>query len=152
MLANGEIFMGGEESAGMSIAGHVPEKDGILACLLVTEMVAKTGKSIQELSQNLFDRVGRVYSSREDIRITNGMQNSLSRTLESPPSMMARIPVRDVNRMDGCKLVLEDNSWFLLRPSGTEPLVRCYGEADTAEQLQKIMAAGRSLLQETSHD
>lgn len=150
MLANGEICMGGEESAGMSITGHVPEKDGILACLLVTEMVAKTGKSIRELSHDLFARVGKVFSEREDVRITNGMQASLSKTIESPPSMLAGIAVREVNRMDGCKLVMEDNSWFLLRPSGTEPLVRCYGEADTAEQLQKVMAAGRSLLQEKS--
>lgn len=79
--------------------------------------------------------------------LTNGMRESLARTLENPPSSLAGTSVREVNKIDGCKLLLTDGSWFLFRPSGTEPLVRCYGEAKTPEMLDMIMLAGRELLQ-----
>lgn len=146
LLANGEVHMGAEESAGMSISGHVPEKDGILACLLVAEMVARTGKNLQDLLQDLFHRVGSVFTQREDIALNDGMRDALAKTLDSPPASLAGVSVQDINRMDGCKFLLEDGSWFLLRPSGTEPLVRCYGESHTREQLKQVMEAGCALL------
>jgi phosphoglucomutase len=150
LLAKGEVMMGGEESAGMSIAGHVPEKDGILACLLVSEMVAKTGKGIKELLKDLNHRVGPLYTKREDVTLTEAMQENLTKVQDNPPEIFAEQRVQSVNRLDGCKLQLVDGSWFLLRPSGTEPLVRCYGEASTQEQLQELMMAGRQLLQGSS--
>ncbi|RMH32226.1 MAG: phosphoglucomutase/phosphomannomutase family protein [Nitrospirae bacterium] len=149
LLAKGAVILGGEESAGLSIQGHVPEKDGMLACALVTEMVAVTGKTIQELVMDLYHRVGRVWTRREDLPITSRMRELLDQKLEHPPSSLAGMEVVDVNRLDGCKLILSDGSWFLLRPSGTEPIVRCYGEAKTAEQLERIMRAGRTWLCET---
>jgi len=150
LLAKGEVMMGGEESAGMSIAGHVPEKDGILACLLVSEMVARTGKGIKELLEDLIRRVGPLYTKREDVTLTGAMRDNLLKIQDVPPGAFAGQPVQAVNRLDGCKLQLADGSWFLLRPSGTEPLVRCYGEASTQERLQELMMAGRQLLQGTS--
>jgi len=150
LLAKGEVMMGGEESAGMSIAGHVPEKDGILACLLVSEMVAKTGKGIKELLKDLIHRVGPLYSTREDVTLTEAMQENLTKVQDNPPEFFAEQRIQSVNRLDGCKLQLVDGSWFLLRPSGTEPLVRCYGEASTQERLQELMMAGKKLLQGTS--
>ncbi|MDT7043103.1 phosphoglucomutase/phosphomannomutase family protein [Candidatus Nitronereus thalassa] len=146
LLARGDVMMGGEESAGMSISGHVPEKDGILACLLVAEMVARTGKGIKELLTNLIERVGPVYSRREDVMVTESMQENLSKVREEPPGAFAGQPIQTVNQLDGCKLQMEDGSWFLLRPSGTEPLVRCYGEASTKERLDELMLSGRKLL------
>jgi len=146
LLAKGKVMMGGEESAGMSIIGHVPEKDGILACLLVSEMVARTGKSMKELSANLLDRVGGLYSQREDVTLTEDMQENLTKVQANPPESFAGQPVQTINRLDGCKLQMADGSWFLLRPSGTEPLVRCYGEAHTQERLQELILAGRQLL------
>ncbi len=146
LLAKGEIVFGGEESAGMSIKGHVPEKDGILACALVAEMVAFTGKTVQALLADLFQRVGATFTTRQDLPVTESMQTSIKQVIETPPNTFAGLEVQRVNRLDGCKLVLPDASWFLIRPSGTEPIVRCYGEASTAERLAEIMKAGQELL------
>ena len=146
LLAKGEIVFGGEESAGLSIKGHVPEKDGILAGALVAEMVAFTGKTIQDLLKDLFERVGALYSSREDLTINETMQGQVKQVIDSPPTTFAGLEVSQVNKLDGCKLLLSDGSWYLIRPSGTEPIVRCYGEANTPERLTNIMQAGRELL------
>lgn len=147
LLAKGEVMMGGEESAGMSITGHVPEKDGILACLLVAEMVARTGKGIKELQADLDNRVGPLYNKREDVTLTDSMQENLTKVQQDPPETFAGQSIQEVNRLDGCKLHMEDGSWFLFRPSGTEPLVRCYGEASSQQRLHDLMVAGRQILQ-----
>ncbi len=146
LLAKGDVVMGGEERAGLSIQGHVPEKDGILACALVAEMVASTGKTLRELLHDLFIRVGTCYTVRDDITIDEGVKRRLDGIIESPPETFAGVKVSQVNRVDGCKLLLADGNWFLLRPSGTEPIVRCYSEANTEERLQQIAQAGRVLL------
>ncbi len=146
LMAKDEIRMGGEESAGLSIQGHVPEKDGILACLLVTEMIARTKKTLGELREDLFRRVGPVFSSRHDHPLTDTMQENVLKIQQSPPDDLAGKSVQEVNTLDGCKLVLEDGSWFLFRPSGTEPLVRCYAEASTREEMEVLMEAGQQLL------
>ena len=146
LLAKGEVVFGGEESAGLSIHGHVPEKDGILAGALVAEMVAFTGKSIQELLADVCQRVGTRHSQRTDLSTSDPMQDTIKRVVDHPPTTFAGDEVRQVNKMDGCKLILQDGSWFLLRPSGTEPIVRCYGEAKSPERLKEIMQAGHDLL------
>jgi len=147
LLAKGEVEFGGEESAGLSIKGHVPEKDGILAGALVAEMVAFTGKTIKELLADLFERIGTFYNRRMDLIISESMQAQVKQVVEHPPGTFAGSEVVQVNKMDGCKLVLPDGGWFLIRPSGTEPIVRCYGEAKTPDRLEAIMQAGRGLLQ-----
>ncbi len=146
LLAKGEAVLGGEESAGMSITGHVPEKDGILACALVTEMVANTGKTVRELLGELFQKVGPIYTKREDVTVHEKMRERLDMVLAQPPDSFGGSRIVQVNQMDGCKLLMDDGSWFLLRPSGTEPIVRCYGEAKTFERLKQIMQAGHALL------
>ena len=146
LLAKGEVVMGGEESAGLSIQGHVPEKDGILACALVVEMVAHTGKTLRELRDDLFSRVGTIFTAREDLKIDQGMRQALDKIVETPPKSFADMEVVQINRLDGCKLLLGDGSWFLLRPSGTEPIVRCYSEAKTEDRLKQVVQAGRTLL------
>ncbi len=145
-MAKGEAVLGGEESAGMSITGHVPEKDGILACALVTEMVANTGKTVRELLGELFQKVGPIYTKREDVTVHEKMRERLDMVLAQPPDSFGGSRIVQVNQMDGCKLLMDDGSWFLLRPSGTEPIVRCYGEAKTFERLKQIMQAGHALL------
>ena len=146
LLAKREIVFGGEESAGMSIKGHVPEKDGILAGALVAEMVAFTGKTIQDSLKNLFQRVGPVSTTRKDLPITQLMREQIKQVIDHPPTSFAGAEVTQVNKLDGCKLLLSDGGWFLLRPSGTEPIVRCYGEAKTPDRLKEIMQAGKDLL------
>ncbi len=147
LLAKGEIVFGGEESAGLSIKGHVPEKDGILAGALVAEMVAFTGKTIQALLKDLFERVGVLQSTREDLTISEHMREQVKSIIDQPPTTFAGEEVTQVNKLDGCKWLLPDGSWYLIRPSGTEPIVRCYAEAKTLKRLEEIMQAGRDLLQ-----
>ncbi|HSF09772.1 MAG TPA: hypothetical protein VLA60_10175, partial [Nitrospirales bacterium] len=146
LLAKGEVVFGGEESAGMSIKGHVPETDGILAGALVAEMVAFTGQTIQELLKDLFDRVGAAFTARQDLPMSEHLKTQVKQVLEHPPSEFAGAEVIHVNKLDGCKLILPDDSWYLIRLAGTESLVRCYGEAKTPERLEEIMQAGRELL------
>lgn len=150
LLAKGEIVFGGEESAGLSIKGHVPEKDGILAGALVAEMVAFTGKTIQALLEDLFNRVGALYSSRQDLQMTESLQEQVKQIIDHPPSTFAGTEVTQVNKLDGCKLLLSDGGWYLIRPSGTEPIIRCYGEANTTERLEEIMQAGQELLKKST--
>ena len=146
LLSKGEVVMGGEESAGLSIQGHVPEKDGILACALVAEMIAHTGKTLLELRNDLFSRVGTFFTARDDISVDEGVRKRLDGIIDSPPESFANVEVAKINRLDGCQLLLADDSWFLLRPSGTEPIVRCYSEANSQQRLQQIVQAGRTLL------
>lgn len=150
LLAKGEIVFGGEESAGLSIKGHVPEKDGILAGALVAEMVAFTGKTIQALLEDLFNRVGALYSSRQDLQMTESLQEQVKQIIDHPPSTFAGTEVTQVNKLDGCKLLLSDGGWYLVRPSGTEPIIRCYGEANTTDRLEEIMQAGQELLKKST--
>ena len=145
-IADGSAVFGGEESAGLAITGHVPDKDGVLACLLVAEMVARTGKGIREQLEALFRRVGSYHGDRVDIAANPSVGVRLAAVLADPPTTLAGVAVRAVSRLDGCKLVLADGAWFLLRPSGTEPLVRCYAEAGSPERLVAVLAAGRQLL------
>lgn len=130
----------------MSIKGHVPEKDGILAGALVAEMVAFTGQTIQELLKDLFARVGAAFTTRQDLPISEHLSAQVKQVFEHPPSVFAGTEVMHVNKLDGCKLILPDDAWFLIRLSGTESLVRCYGEAKTPERLAEIMNAGKELL------
>jgi alpha-D-glucose phosphate-specific phosphoglucomutase len=143
MIARDELLLGGEESGGLSIRGHVPEKDGILACLLVVEMVARTGKSLQALLSDLFARVGPLYPLRRDVHLTASQQARLKETLGSPPTQLAEMRVERVEKMDGLKLYLHGGSWLLVRASGTEPVVRLYAEAGKVEMTDTLLEEGR---------
>lgn len=143
MIARGELLLGGEESGGLSIRGHVPEKDGILACLLTVEMVARTGKSLAALLSDLFRRVGPLYPLRQDVHVTTSQQLRLQETLAAPPDRLAGISVERAVRIDGLKLYLQDGSWLLVRASGTEPVVRFYAEAAAEEKTRALLADGR---------
>ena len=138
--------MGGEESAGLSVAGHLPEKDGILACLLVTEMVARTGKRIFELTQDLFQEFGPFYSKRIDVKLTPQLKESLQRKLVNPPRELGGLKVRNVKTIDGVKLEFNDQTWLLFRLSGTEPVARMYAEACTPKELKNLIDAGKKLV------
>ncbi len=145
-IRDDRILIGGEESAGLTVRGHVPDKDGILACLLVAEMVAVEGKSLTELLADLYRRVGEFYTRRENIRLSPELERVLAQKLESPPEEIAGKKVSDVITMDGSKFILSDGSWVLFRKSGTEPVVRVYGEAGSAAELDEIMRAAEEYI------
>ncbi|MBI3398752.1 MAG: phosphoglucomutase/phosphomannomutase family protein [Deltaproteobacteria bacterium] len=146
LITTGKILIGGEESAGLSVRGHVPEKDGMLTCLLATEMVAREGKSLKELLNDLYKRVGRFVTSRENIHLGTLSKKGLAEMLSKPPKIIAGLSVKDARDVDGIKFLLEGGCWLLMRESGTEPLVRLYGEARNEDELERIMKAGRELI------
>ncbi len=141
-----KIALGGEESAGMSMYRHLPEKDGILACLLVAEMVARTGKKIGQLVEEMHEEFGYFYSKRVDLKLTPQLKDSLQQKLENPPSELDGHAVRDVNTTDGVKLIFDDQTWLLFRLSGTEPVARVYAEACSPKDLKHILDAGRKFV------
>ena len=145
-LTSRRAFLVCEESAGLSVRGHVPEKDGILAGLLAAEMVAVRRRSIRDQVRDLFKKVGPLHSRRIDYHIDAAARERLARRLEDVPSTFAGRRVASLNTSDGRKMIFTDGSWILFRPSGTEPLVRCYAEARTPKALGSLLAAGRALL------
>ncbi len=140
------ILIGGEESAGLTISGHVPEKDGILACLLVAEMVAVERRKLGELLDDLYRRVGEVHTRRVNLRLSGDLAEEFDTRLETPPTEIGGRRIREIIKIDGNKYLFEDGSWMLLRKSGTEPVVRLYGEASTQAALDEVMAAGEEFV------
>ena len=145
-LLAGEILLGGEESAGLTVEGHVPEKDGILADLLVAEMVGATGKTLTELSAALTERIGPFSTSRLDLELSEAARSRLQTLRASPPGRFGGRSVASVHLLDGIKLLLSDGSWILFRESGTEPVARVYVEAASDEAVRALSEAGRELL------
>lgn len=135
-----KIALGGEESAGLTIRGHIPEKDGILACLLVAEMVAGRGASVKEQIQRLFKKVGREFwPIRENLHLSDEQKaNAIKKVAVDSSTLLGR-KVVSVDRTDGAKFVFDDGSWMLLRLSGTEPLLRIYVEAESEAASQRLV-------------
>ncbi len=133
MIARQELALGGEESAGFSMAGHVPEKDGILVCLLVAEMVAVLGQPLAQLHNILARRFGERHSHRDDVPLTAEILSSLRRRMANPPQSVGERRALKVSSPDGTKWVFGPREWALVRLSGTEPLARLYVESDTRE-------------------
>ncbi len=145
-LIAGEIIFGAEESAGLTIEGHVPEKDGILADLLVAEMAGASGKTLDELSEELRRQIGPFFSTRLDLPASPEEKQALKTRRASPPERFAGRRVASVNQLDGMKLLLDDGSWILVRESGTEPVARVYAEAKSETDCVALARAGRELL------
>jgi alpha-D-glucose phosphate-specific phosphoglucomutase len=128
LINQDKIIIGGEESAGLTIRGHVPEKDGVLAGLLVTEMVARRGKNLGTQLNELFAQVGSYYPHRENFRLTSEVKAKFTEKVKGDPAELGGRKVSSIVRTDGLKLILEDGSWVCYRLSGTEPVVRVYTE------------------------
>jgi phosphoglucomutase len=143
LIKQDKIAIGGEESAGLSIRYHVPEKDGVLAGLLCCEMVACRGKSLAAQLQDLFAKVGSFYSRRENFRLTQEVKAKFTEKLRCDARELAGRKVRELVRTDGLKLIFEDGGWVCYRLSGTEPVVRVYSEARTPGDLEKLSAAAK---------
>lgn len=146
LINEDKIILGGEESAGLSIKGHYPEKDGIIACLLAAEAVAVRGKSLTEQLNELYERVGKLESGRIGVKLTDEIAKSLQEKLSQEPSEIGGKKVEKINRMDGVKFIFTDGSWMLMRPSGTEPLVRIYAETENLQDLEVLLEQGRRYL------
>jgi alpha-D-glucose phosphate-specific phosphoglucomutase len=140
-ISRDKILIGGEESAGLTVRGHVPDKDGILACLLVAEMVAVEGKSLGELLADLYRRVGEFHTRRQNIHLSPELEEGYGAKVANPPAEIAGKKVEKVITVDGVKLLFRDGSWVLFRKSGTEPVVRVYAEASSTAELERLIVA-----------
>lgn len=138
------IAIGGEESAGLTIRGHVPEKDGVIAGLLCAEMVAVRKQSLGEQLRKLFNRVGSFYPRRENFRLTPEVKEKFTEKVKKDPADLGGRRVSQVVRTDGLKLVLADGSWVCYRLSGTEPVVRVYSESRKESDLESLSEAAKA--------
>lgn len=146
LLERGAI-LGGEESGGLSIKGHIPEKDGILAVALVTDMVASRGCSLTQAIAELEKQFGRIANERLDIHCTPAEKKRVAGMFPIwRPNQLGGLKVVDKITVDGCKFLLSDGSWALLRPSGTEPLFRLYVETFDWGNLRRIQGEVRGCL------
>ncbi|MGH9560715.1 MAG: phosphoglucomutase/phosphomannomutase family protein, partial [Terracidiphilus sp.] len=145
LLREDKIALGGEESAGMTIRGHLPEKDGILACLLVAEMIAARQTSLAQQLRDLFKRVGREFwPIRLNLHLPPEVQAKLPERLRGDFQEFTGRRVARMNRIDGLKLIFENGDWLLMRASGTEPVVRIYAEAASPAASEKLAADARA--------
>lgn len=146
-IVEGDVLVGGEESGGMAVKGHIPERDGIYIGLLVAEMVAKRGKTLSQLVDEVFAEFGVHVDLRLDVHTTHEKKDAiLKRLADGGLTEIAGQKVKAVETLDGYKHLLDGDSgaWLLVRPSGTEPVLRIYAEADSRE-------AAKTLLDDTAH-
>jgi alpha-D-glucose phosphate-specific phosphoglucomutase len=146
LIKQDKIALGGEESAGLTIRGHVPEKDGILACLLVAEAVARRGLSVRQQIEALFNKVGPVYTVRINLTLDPQVKQHLLSKLERDWDRFDSERVSKIDRTDGLKLILADGAWVLMRPSGTEPVVRVYCEAPAQSELDRLVESAKAFV------
>jgi len=145
-ILTNDVLIGGEESGGITIRGHIPEGDGILMGLLLLEVMATLRQPLHVIIQDLMDDIGPFYYARHDARTQPFSKSELvARLTANAPSELAGVPVHQVNDSDGVKYLLADDSWLLIRPSGTEPVLRIYSEARSPERVQTLLKAGARL-------
>jgi alpha-D-glucose phosphate-specific phosphoglucomutase len=151
LMRSESVLLGGEESGGISVLGHIPEGDGLLLGLLLTELVAVRGKTLLELLDELMAApdIGRFTYARQDQPVRKFKKSALvAKLMANPPQHLAGRPIAHISDKDGVKYILADNSWLLIRPSGTEPLLRIYSEAHSEQQVQQLLAEGAKLAQQ----
>ncbi len=147
LMESESVIVGGEESGGLSVKGHVPEKDGILACLLMAELVATEGKSLGRILKELEKQTGEFHSDRLNVKIPPEKKEALLNRLAAGLDSVGPFKVEKFITTDGYKFLLPNREWVAFRASGTEPLIRCYLESKSASQLKKLRAACQRLLE-----
>lgn len=147
LMESEPIIVGGEESGGLSVKGHVPEKDGILACLLMAELVATEKRSLGQILKELEKRTGGFHTDRINVRISPEKKDALLSKLAAGLDSVGPFKVEKFITTDGYKFLLPNREWVAFRASGTEPLIRCYVEAKSVSQLNKLRSACRKLLE-----
>jgi len=142
-----EVLIGGEESGGISCKGHIPEGDGPLMGLLLVEIIAAWKTSLHELVESVLREVGPAFYERNDLRLNRPVsKNEMTQYLvEQAPASIGGETVRQVNNLDGVKYILADDSWLLIRPSGTEPVLRLYAEGRSQEIVRALLEFGQQV-------
>jgi len=148
LMLKEDILIGAEESGGIGVRGHIPERDGILNSLLLLEAVVTAGKTPSEMVRDMHREFGQFYFGRTDMHkeVARG-QKLVAMLAASPPSAVANETVRSVETLDGTKLLFADESWLLFRQSGTEPMLRIYSEATSVAKMNALLNGGAQLAQ-----
>ena len=146
LMESEPIIVGGEESGGLSIRGHIPEKDGMLACLLMSELVAMEGKPLGHILRDLEKQTGEFHTDRINIAVPTAEKAAILRKLAGGLNKIGRFVVQRFITTDGFKFLLQEGEWVAFRASGTEPVIRCYLEAKSAAHLKKLKSACRKIL------
>lgn len=149
LMLDREILIGGEESGGIGLSRHLPERDGIFVNLLMLDLLAASGKTCTELVREMWREFGEFHYDRRDLHVPIQAGHAvISKWHTEPPMTLAGRRVREVGKMDGAKVFLDHDSWILFRQSGTEPVLRVYCEAPTQSSVQEIISAGLQFVEQ----
>jgi phosphomannomutase len=147
LMLREDVLIGGEESGGISFKGHIPEGDGVLMGLLVLEMMASSGKTLGELVDELLEEVGPAFYERRDMRLRYPVSKKVmvDNLVATAPEMIGPEKISEIVTLDGIKYVMSDDSWLLIRPSGTEPVLRVYAEGRSPEMVKALLDFGQQI-------
>jgi phosphomannomutase len=142
-----DVLIGGEESGGISFKGHIPEGDGPIMGLLLVEMIAESGKTLNRLVEDLLADVGPAFYERVDLRLSHPVaKEEMTEFLtKQAPSEIGSEKISEISQRDGVKYVMSDDSWLLIRPSGTEPVLRVYAEGRSLEMVKALLGYGEQV-------
>jgi phosphomannomutase len=148
IMINEDVVVGGEESGGLAVKGHIPERDGIWVGLMIMEFMAKTGKSLKELVEEIYELVGPFSFDRDDLHISEELKQSIvSKCKAGEIKNIGDRSVISTETIDGYKFYLSDSEWVMVRPSGTEPVLRVYAQAPSTDGVKEILSAAHKSLQ-----
>ncbi|MEZ4644501.1 MAG: phosphoglucomutase/phosphomannomutase family protein [Chloroflexota bacterium] len=150
LMMQEDVLMGGEESGGMSVKGHIPEGDGILMGLLLLEVLAESRALLHELVEDLLAEYGPAQYARTDMKLTRPVAKAdmVQLLLDQAPPAIAQVEIENIQTTDGVKYYLADGSWLLIRPSGTEPVLRVYAEAPSDERVKALLQFGETMAEQ----
>jgi phosphomannomutase len=142
-----DVLVGGEESGGIATKGHIPERDGIWMGLIIWEFMAKSGKSLDDLINEVYEIVGAFKFERNDLHITEALKlKAIANCENGVYTNFGKYQVDSVGTIDGFKFFFDENRWLMIRPSGTEPVLRTYAEAPTMEEVRDILAIAEATI------
>ena len=142
-----DVLIGGEESGGISFKGHIPEGDGPIMGLLLVELIAESGKTLNALVEDLLNDVGPAFYERTDLRLSRPVAKAemTNFLMKQAPAEIGGEKVTEISQRDGVKYIMADDSWLLIRPSGTEPVLRVYAEGRTQEMVRALLGYGEQV-------